>query len=81
MFFKRDLLSDILPQNSYYANFIKEFVFLLIIKEKNYLEVAFVQKKITEENSKSAPNIIKFFNNGFFYLMTILKCVLFKIKY
>jgi len=81
MFFKRDLLSDILPQNSYYANFIIEFVFLLIIKKKNYLEVAFVQKKITETNSKSAPNIIKFFNNGFFYLMTILKCVLLKIKY
>jgi len=35
MFFKRDLLSDILPQNSYYANFIIEFVFLLIIKKKN----------------------------------------------
>ena len=31
MFFKRDLLSDIFPQNSYYANFIIEFVFSLIL--------------------------------------------------
>ena len=80
MFFKRDLLSDILLQNSYYANFIIEFVFSLIIKKKNYLEIAFVQKKNTELNSKSSPNILKFLINGFFYLMTIFKCVLLKIK-
>ena len=80
MFFKRNLLSDIFPQNSYYANFIIEFVFSLIIKKKNYLEVGFVQKMITEQNSKSAPNKLKFFKNGFFYLITILKCVLLKIK-
>ena len=80
MFFKRNLLSDIFPQNSYYANFIIEFVFSLIIKKKNYLEVGFVQKTITEQNSKSAPNKLKFFKNGFFYLITIFKCVLLKIK-
>ena len=80
MFFKRDLLSDILLQNSYYANFIIEFVFSLIIKKKNYLEIAFIQKKNTELNSKSSPNILKFLINGFFYLMTIFKCVLLKIK-
>ena len=33
MFFNRDLLSDILPQNSYYANFIIEFIFLLVKKK------------------------------------------------
>ena len=81
MFFKRNLLSDIFPQNSYYANFIIEFVFSLIIKKKNYLEIGFIQKTITEQNSKSAPNKLKFFKNGFFYLITILKCVLLKIKY
>ena len=45
MFFKRDLLSDIFPQNSYYANFIIEFVFSLILKNKDYLEIGFNQKK------------------------------------
>ena len=80
MFFKRDLLSDILPQNSYYANFIIEFVFLLIIKKKNYLEIGFVQKKETELNSKSAPNISKFLKNSFFYLITMFKCILIKIR-
>jgi dolichol-phosphate mannosyltransferase len=80
MFFKRDLLSDILPQNSYYANFIIEFVFSLIIKKKNYLEIAFIQKKNTELNSKSAPNLLSFLINGIFYLITIFKCILLKIK-
>ena len=80
MFFKRDLLSDILPQNSYYANFIIEFVFSLILKKKDYLEIGYVQKKNTELNSKSSPNILNFLINGFFYLMTIFKCVLLRIK-
>ena len=43
MFFKRDLLSDIFPQNSYYANFIIEFVFSLILKNKDYLEIGCAQ--------------------------------------
>ena len=80
IFFKRSLLSDIMPQNTYYANFIIEFVFSLIIKKKNYLEIGFEQKKVTELNSKSAPNILSFLKNGSFYLITILKCVLLKIK-
>ena len=73
-------MSDVFPQNSYYANFIIEFVFSLILKKKNYLEVGFIQKKNTELNSKSAPNILGFFKNGFFYLITIFKCVLLKIN-
>jgi len=80
IFFKREILSDIIPQNSYYANFIIEFVFSLILKKKNYLEIGFEQKKSTELNSKSSPNILGFLKNGFFYLITILKCVLLKIK-
>ena len=80
MFFKRDLLSDILPKNSYYANFIIEFAFSLVLKKKDYLEIGFIQKKNTELNSKSSPNILSFIKNGFFYLITILKCVLLKIK-
>ena len=80
IFFKRDLLSDIFPQNSYYANFIIEFVFSLILKNKDYLEIGFTQQKNTELNSKSAPDILSFLKNGIFYLITILKCVLLKIK-
>ena len=81
MFFKRDLLSDILPKNSYYANFIIEFAFSLVLKKKDYLEIGFIQKKDTELNSKSAPNILKFIKNGFFYLITIFKCILLKFKH
>jgi len=80
IFFKRSLLSNIVPQNTFYANFIIEFVFYLILKKKNYLEIGFEQKKGTELNSKSAPNILRFLMNGSFYLITILKCVLLKIK-
>ena len=80
MFFKRNLLSDILPQNSYYANFIIEFAYSLLLKKKKYLEIGFIQKKNTALNSKSSPNILGFLRNGFFYLITIFKCVLLKIK-
>jgi dolichol-phosphate mannosyltransferase len=79
MFFNKNLLSDILPKNSFYANFIIEFVFTLIIMKKNYLEIGFTQKRHTETNSKSVPNIFGFFKNGFLYLVTILKCALLKI--
>ena len=80
MFFKKDLLMDVIPKNTHYANFIIEFIFFLILKKKNYLEVGFIQKKNTELNSKSSPNILVFFKNGFFYLLTILRCILFRIK-
>lgn len=80
MFFKKDILMDIMPKNTHYANFIIEFVFFLILKKKNYSEVGFIQKKNTELNSKSSPNILGFLKNGFFYLLTIFRCILFKIK-
>jgi hypothetical protein len=80
MFFKKDLLMDIMPKNTRYANFIIEFVFFLILKKKNYLEIGFIQKKNTELNSKSSPNIFGFLKNGFFYLFTIFRCILFKFK-
>ena len=80
MFFKKNILMDIMPKNTLYANFIIEFVFSLILKKKNYLEVGFIQKKDTELNSKSSPNILGFFKNGFFYLLTLFRCILFKIK-
>ena len=51
-------------KNSFYANFIIEFVFSLIIKKKNYLELGFEQRKATELNSKSAPSILGFLTNG-----------------
>jgi hypothetical protein len=80
IFFKKDILMDIMPKNTRYANFIIEFVFFLILKKKNFLEIGFIQKKNTELNSKSSPNILGFLKNGFFYLLTIFRCILFKIK-
>ena len=80
IFFKKDILMDIMPKNTRYANFIIEFVFFLILKKKNFLEIGFIQKKNTELNSKSSPNILGFLKNGFFYLLTIFRCILLKIK-
>jgi dolichol-phosphate mannosyltransferase len=74
MFFKRDILQDCFPNNTYYANFIIEFVYSLILKNKKVIEIGYVQNKNTENNSKSAPSIISFMKNGLFYLATILKC-------
>jgi hypothetical protein len=74
MFFKRNVLEDVFPKNTLYANFIIEFVFSLIIKNKKLIEIGYIQKRNTEKNSKSAPNIIGFLSNGFLYLITIFKC-------
>ena len=79
MFFNKKILSDVFLQNSIYANFIIEFVFNLIVMKKNYLEVGFTQKRHTETNSKSVPNIFGFLKNGFLYLITILKCIILRI--
>ena len=77
--FKRDILSEIFPKNTHYANFIIDFIFEMIRKNKNIKEVPFVQNKITEVNSKSAPNVIKFLFNGSFYLFSILRCMFIKL--
>lgn len=77
--FKRDILSEIFPKNTHYANFIIDFIFEMIRKNKNIKEVPFVQNKITEANSKSAPNVIKFLFNGSFYLFSILRCMFIKL--
>ena len=79
MIFKRSLLKDNIPNNSGYANFIIEFVYKLILLNKNFLEIAYIQKKKTELNSKSATNIFIFLKNGFYYLITIIKCYIMKI--
>ena len=78
MIFKRDILSEIFPKNTHYANFIIDFVFEMIRKNKNIKEVPFVQNKITEANSKTAANVIKFLFNGSFYLFSILRCMFIK---
>ncbi len=78
MFFKKEILKDVPIKNTLYANFIIEFNFLLIIKRKYFLELPFIQKKNTEENSKSAPNLFTFIKNGSLYILTIMKCLLIK---
>lgn len=78
MIFKKEILNEIPIKNTYYANFIIEFIFLIIKKNKNYVEVPFIQTKNTEENSKSAPNFFTFFKNGSLYLLTIMKCLFIK---
>jgi len=74
MILKKSLLSECYPKQTNYANFIIEFVYDVIIKKKNIKEIGFIQKKNTENNSKSAPNILKFFLNGLLYFSTIFKC-------
>lgn len=74
MILKKSLLSECYPKQTNYANFIIEFVYDVIIKKKIIKEIGFIQKKNTENNSKSAPNILKFFLNGLLYFSTIFKC-------
>tara|TARA_B100001121_G_C18695705_1_gene624942 strand:- start:3384 stop:4088 length:705 start_codon:yes stop_codon:yes gene_type:complete len=81
MFFDKKILNDIPIKNTIYANFIIEFCFMLIMKKKNYLEVPLIQNKNTEENSKSAPNLLTFIKNGSLYILTIIKCFIVKFIY
>jgi glycosyltransferase involved in cell wall biosynthesis len=75
-FFNKNILQDIQIKNTFYANFIIYLVFDLIKKKKNYLEVPFVQEFSTQNNSKSAPNLVIFCTNGFFYLTAVVSCFL-----
>ena len=45
IFFKKDILMDIMPKNTRYANFIIEFVFFLILKKKELFRSWFYSKK------------------------------------
>ena len=80
-FIKKKLLADVFPNNTKYANFIIEFVYNIINKNLNYKELPFVQEKNTENFSKSAPNLLKFFANGSFYFITIIKCLITKLNF
>ena len=79
-YFRKNILKDIIPKNTKYGNFIIEFVFNFILKRKNYIEIPFVQKKSTQENSKSAPNLFKFIYHGILYIITIVNCIILKFK-
>jgi glycosyltransferase involved in cell wall biosynthesis len=77
--FDKKILNEIKIKNTSYANFIIEFCYDLILKKKNFIEVPFMQFKNTEKNSKSAPDLKTFLQNGLYYTSTIIKC-LFKMK-
>ena len=79
MIFNKKILNEVKIKNTYYANFIIEFCYDLIIKNKNFIEVPFIQFKNTQENSKSAPNLRTFFKNGLYYALTIIGCFLKKL--
>ena len=76
MIFNKRILNEVKINNTSYANFIIEFCFDLIVKNKNFIEVPFIQSKNTEKNSKSAPNLNTFFKNGLYYASTIISCYL-----
>ena len=78
--FKRNILNEIFPKNTFYANFIIDFIFEMKKRNKTIKEVPFIQERSTELNSKSAPNVLKFFINGLFYLISLLRCSFNKFK-
>ena len=80
IYFNKNILQDITLKNTIYANFIIEFIFMNIIKKNLIKEVPFIQSKSTQENSKSAPNILKFLYYGSLYSLTIIYCLTLKIR-
>ena len=81
VYFNKNILKEFYPKNTRYGNFIIEFVYMLILKRKSYIEVPFIQSRSTQENSKSAPNFLKFLYHGILYIVTILNCIILKLKY
>jgi len=78
MIFNKKILKDIVIDNTSYANFIIKFCYFLIKKKKKFIEIPFTQKKITENKSKSAPNVKIFIKHGLMYFLTILECFFIK---
>lgn len=74
--FKRSILTDVFPKNTFYANFIIDFIFEMKKNNKILKEVSFIQEKNTELNSKSALSVSKFLINGLYYFISILRCSL-----
>ena len=74
--FKKNILKEIFPKNTFYANFIIDFIFEMKKKNKIIKEVPFIQERYTELNSKSAPSVLKYLINGLFYFISILRCSL-----
>lgn len=80
MIINKKILKDISIKNTLYANFIIKFIYTVICKKIKFIEIPFIQKKNTELNSKSAPNIKIFIKNGMLYCYTIIECLFLKLK-
>ena len=74
---KRKILDEVTILGYGHGEFFLEFLYNVHKKGYSVSEIPYVQKKDEDiENSKSAPNLIKFFYHGFMYFLRILTTIL-----
>tara|TARA_B100002052_G_C15882129_1_gene599846 strand:- start:2383 stop:3084 length:702 start_codon:yes stop_codon:yes gene_type:complete len=69
---KRDVLNEVSILGNGHGEFFIEFLYNAIKKSYKILEVPYIQKNDDNQNSKSFPNLFKFFTLGIFYLLRLM---------
>ena len=73
---KKKVLNDVVPIAKGHGEFIIEFLYQAEKKGNKILEIPYIHPIDAEGNSKSFPNIFKFMQHGFFYLIRILQSII-----
>jgi len=74
---KRKILDEVTILGYGHGEFFLEFLYNVHKKGYNVSEIPYIQKKDEDiSNSKSAPNLFKFFYHGFMYFLRILVTIL-----
>ena len=68
---KKQVLNSVVPVSYGHGEFFIEFLYKCYKKDIKIKEIPYTQINDIEGNSKTAPNIFKFFYLGFFYLIRI----------
>lgn len=69
---RKEVLDSVVPICYGHGEFFIEFLYKCHKKGINIKEIPYIQLNDIEGNSKTAPNILKFFILGFFYLVRII---------
>ena len=73
---KKKVLNDVVPIAKGHGEFMIEFLYQAEKKGNKILEIPYIHPIDAEGNSKSFPNIFKFMQHGFFYLIRILQSII-----
>ena len=74
---KREIINEVTVLGYGHGEFFIEFLYKVHKKGYRIKEIPYVQKKDEDQkNSKSAPNLIKYFYLGFIYVLRIFSSII-----